>query len=52
MAIKPPNYFGITEFRLTANRNALSNIHLQYYVHEWKPTEISKDGTLMYIENK
>ena len=52
IASKTPKLFGITEFKLRANRNTLSNIDLQYYVYEWTPTENSKGGTLMYIDNK
>ena len=46
-----PKIIGITECRLRKNREVLSNIDLNDYSFEFTPTESTKGGTLIYIEN-
>ena len=47
---KRPRIIGISECRIKANQQSLSNISLQNYTYEFTSTESSKGGTLLYID--
>ena len=47
---KRPKIIRISECRVKANQQSLSNISLQNYTHEFTSTESSKGGTLLYID--
>ena len=47
---KRPRIIEISECRLKANQQSLSNISLQNYTYEFTSTESSKGGTLIYID--
>ena len=41
---------GISECRIKTDRSPLSNINISNYSYEHTPTELSKGGTLLYID--
>ena len=45
-----PKIIGISESRLQINKQPINNISLPNYVYEHTPTESSKGGTLLHID--
>ena len=45
-----PKIIGTSECRIRTGRPPLSNINMKNYSYEYNPTESSKGGTLLYID--